>query len=409
MSKIRIKNFGPIKEGFDSDDGFMDIKKVTVFIGDQGSGKSTVAKLISILTWMEKARNRGERIMQNINFDRFIQLCNYQGISNYIMSGTEVEYIGNAFSIKINGDNVPDIRPVSEGKYIVPKIMYVPAERNFLSTIRAAYDVTGLPASLVTFAEELKRANVELSGSKIDMPIRDYVYEYDEFHETSYISGAGYKINLLEASSGLQSLIPLYLVSRNLALSIADADDHNDINISINQRIRRNEEITRITLDREISEEEKKERVNRINESFHNKCFVNVVEEPEQNLFPTSQRHILNSLLEYASMNNGNKLIMTTHSPYLINYLSIAIQGKELLEKLSIAKQDDLRSRLDEIVPVNSCVDGSDVVVYQLQDNGSINRLPAYEGIPSDKNYLNQSLAEGNQLFDSLLEIEQAI
>ena len=409
MSKIRIKNFGPIKEGFDSDDGFMDIKKVTVFIGDQGSGKSTVAKLISILTWMEKARNRGERIMQNINFDRFIQLCNYQGISNYIMSGTEVEYIGNAFSIKINGDNVPDIRPVSEGKYIVPKIMYVPAERNFLSTIRAAYDVTGLPASLVTFAEELKRANVELSGSKIDRPIRDYVYEYDEFHETSYISGAGYKINLLEASSGLQSLIPLYLVSRNLALSIADADDHNDINISINQRIRRNEEITRITLDREISEEEKKERVNRINESFHNKCFVNVVEEPEQNLFPTSQRHILNSLLEYASMNNGNKLIMTTHSPYLINYLSIAIQGKELLEKLSIAKQDDLRSRLDEIVPVNSCVDGSDVVVYQLQDNGSINRLPAYEGIPSDKNYLNQSLAEGNQLFDSLLEIEQAI
>ncbi len=61
MSKIRIKNFGPIKEGFTETlpDGtvseWMDVKKVTVFIGNQGSGKSTVAKLISTLSWIEKA------------------------------------------------------------------------------------------------------------------------------------------------------------------------------------------------------------------------------------------------------------------------------------------------------------------------------------------------------------------
>ncbi len=59
MSKIKIKNFGPIKEGFKeiSPDGsineWMEIKKVTVFIGNQGSGKSTVAKLISTLSWIE--------------------------------------------------------------------------------------------------------------------------------------------------------------------------------------------------------------------------------------------------------------------------------------------------------------------------------------------------------------------
>lgn len=42
MSKIRIKKFGPIKEGSVDNDGFMDIRKVTLFIGDQGSGKSGV-------------------------------------------------------------------------------------------------------------------------------------------------------------------------------------------------------------------------------------------------------------------------------------------------------------------------------------------------------------------------------
>src|SRR5271154_2823843 len=60
MSKIRIKNFGPIQEGYNENDGWIDIKKVTVFIGNQGSGKSTVAKLISTFTWMEKALTRGD-------------------------------------------------------------------------------------------------------------------------------------------------------------------------------------------------------------------------------------------------------------------------------------------------------------------------------------------------------------
>ncbi len=54
MSKIRVKNFGPIKEGYLESDGWFDLKKVTVFIGNQGSGKSTVAKLISTFTWLEK-------------------------------------------------------------------------------------------------------------------------------------------------------------------------------------------------------------------------------------------------------------------------------------------------------------------------------------------------------------------
>ncbi|MBR2202410.1 MAG: AAA family ATPase, partial [Bacteroidales bacterium] len=40
MREIEIHNFGPIKEAN------ITVKKVTVFIGNQGSGKSTAAKLI---------------------------------------------------------------------------------------------------------------------------------------------------------------------------------------------------------------------------------------------------------------------------------------------------------------------------------------------------------------------------
>jgi predicted ATPase len=57
MSRLYIKNFGPIKEGYKEG---IEIKKVSVFIGNQGSGKSTLAKVISSLMWLEKAINRGD-------------------------------------------------------------------------------------------------------------------------------------------------------------------------------------------------------------------------------------------------------------------------------------------------------------------------------------------------------------
>ncbi|WRH68347.1 MAG: AAA family ATPase [Planktothrix sp. GU0601_MAG3] len=47
MSQIKVKNFGPIKSGFTDNDNFIDIRKITIFIGNQGTGKSSIAKLIS--------------------------------------------------------------------------------------------------------------------------------------------------------------------------------------------------------------------------------------------------------------------------------------------------------------------------------------------------------------------------
>jgi hypothetical protein len=50
MSQIKVKYFGLIKSGFIQNSGFMDIHKITVFIGNQGTGKSSIAKLISTLS-----------------------------------------------------------------------------------------------------------------------------------------------------------------------------------------------------------------------------------------------------------------------------------------------------------------------------------------------------------------------
>ena len=89
MCRIRIKNFGPIKEGFTHPDseGWIDIKKVTMFIGNQGSGKSTIAKLISTFMWMEKALLNGN--LSDLTETEFIdERCNYFRLKKYFKKQT---------------------------------------------------------------------------------------------------------------------------------------------------------------------------------------------------------------------------------------------------------------------------------------------------------------------------------
>ena len=75
MAKLRIKYFGPITEGFDSEDGFIDFRKLTLFIGEQGTGKSTVAKLFSLCSWLEKAFFRDDYDVATFGTLDFYEIC----------------------------------------------------------------------------------------------------------------------------------------------------------------------------------------------------------------------------------------------------------------------------------------------------------------------------------------------
>jgi len=405
MSKIRIKNFGPIKEGYQSKNGWMNITNVTVFIGSQGSGKSTVAKLISTLSWIEKALVRGDFDPKKLTVSLFKRHISFQNIGEYFKDNSVIEYQGRAYHISYKEGNVSVIKNEENG-YVFPKIMYVPSERNFVSSVRNVSTLKGLPSTLYTFSDEFIKAVEELKG-QIDLPINNSRFEYQKLSKHSSIIGEDYKISLSEASSGFQSFVPLFIVSSYLASSLTEKGDNATREISIEDEKRIRKEIEQILSNRNISDDVKKASLEFLSSKFSYSSFINIVEEPEQNLFPTSQRHILNSLIRFKNVNEDNKLIITTHSPYIINYLSIAIQGGTLKDK-KLSKE--LLHRLNEIVPVDSTLKAAEVRIYQLDEkDGCINDLANFEGIPSDKNYLNQLLAEGNSQFDSLLEIEQEI
>jgi predicted ATPase len=145
-----------------------------------------------------------------------------------------------------------------------------------------------------------------------------------------------------------------------------------------------------------------------LSSKFNKTAFINIVEEPEQNLFPSSQREILNALLDFNNMNEGNKLIMTTHSPYLINYLTHSVKASIVFEKINKApNKTDLAEKINKVVPLKSLIKPTDWAVYELNENdGSIIKLDNYKELPSDENYLNESLGKSNDIFINLLEIE---
>ncbi|KRH96230.1 MULTISPECIES: AAA family ATPase [Cylindrospermopsis] len=412
MAQIKVQNFGPIKSGLVENDGLVDIRKITVFIGNQGTGKSSIAKLISMFSWLEKQLYRGSLDEKDvISRNRLVNIyCNYNNLKKYFRSGTEIEYRGSAYTmtyadskLTINrSDNTPR-------KYVLPKIMYIPAERNFFSVIKKAEKVKGLPLMLLDFFKELERSQQELSET-LDLPVGNVKLEFDQTSQNLILRGDNYKLNISEASSGFQSLVPAFLVSRNIALSINQNQGSSQSELSAEEQKRLTTEIQAIINDENLSKEVKKAALELLSSKYRNECFLNIVEELEQNLFPTSQRDILYKLLEFVNITAGNTLIMTTHSPYIIDYLTLAIKAQQILQTFdNLPKGEFLKTKLKNIVPLNSSIFPEDSIVYELTDSGEIRKLSTYEGLPSDENYLNSCLAETNRFFSDLLEIEEEI
>lgn len=419
MRRFRIKNLGPIKSTGDGANGnWIEIKKVTVFIGNQGTGKSTVAKIISTLTWIEKALIRGDFPEKEFTtHSRFVKrYCAYHRLENYFKNldgedNAEIDYEGLAYSFHYVNGKFHVVRNNHKG-YRLPQIMYVPAERNFISTIENAKMIRLSSGPLVEFLTEYNNAKSDLKEA-IDLPFNNTRIEYDRLNDILNVKGDDYRIRLTEASSGYQSSVPLFLVSRHLGLTIKQRTENSHTEMSSDEQHRFRVAVQSIYEDELMTEEQKRIAISALSSKFNKLCFINIVEEPEQNLFPTSQRGMLNSLLEYTNLNVGNELILTTHSPYVISYLTIAAKGAELFERINKKslsdRKEELFNKLGETIPTKSCISTANISIYQLTDSGQVLLLPSYTGLPSDRNSLNKELAHSNLLFDELLNVEEEL
>ena len=397
MSSIIIENFGAIK----MHNAPIEIKKVTFFIGNQGSGKSTVAKLIATFMWIEKALVRGD--YDKKWFERKNRFKNtflpYHRIENYLKNDTFIQYEGEAYEITYENEFLK-LEEKKSNDYSLPQIMYIPSERNFIAYVKS-------PKELKLSSDALKDFLTEFDNSKgivknLELPINEAILDYDKLNDTLNLKGKDYKIKLTEASSGFQSFAPIYMVSCYLAKSVKKQSEVK-VSMSGEEKDRFRKEVEQIYKNELFTDEQKRIAISVLSEKFNKTSFVNIVEEPEQNLFPTSQRDMLYSLLKINNEIPANKLIITTHSPYLVNYVSVAVEAGKLKQGVKAGKEE----QLNKIVPISSAINADDLVIYQLNEKeGSVELLDSYEGIPSDENFLNDEIGRTNELFADLLDLQ---
>jgi predicted ATPase len=270
MENLVIKNFGPIR------DAKIDLKDINVFIGTTSSGKSTAAKLIAIF--------KSISFKPNINFSSFRKLLAEYNINFAITNNTLLHYTYNDLGIKISDRTVfIEGQQKSQKDKVTP--IYIPAERLFFSIISQSIftlinnDIS-LPKWIIDFGAKFEQARNSIKTISIKFLNAEYSYE----DNTDYIQLKNdIRIKLSEASSGLQSVIPLLLV------------------VLYNTEKGKGEDIF-------------------------------VIEEPELNLYPSSQKDLIEFIISRINLAQNDKLIITTHSPYLLTTIDNLIQAQKVVD-----------------------------------------------------------------------------
>ena len=105
MTTLKIQNVGPLLSAY------VEFKKCTLFIGEQGAGKSTIAKLYSLFTWLEKGLLRHTIFEDSvIKYNRFKnKYAAYHNLKSYFSEQSYILYTGEQYVFEYENEHL-DIR-----------------------------------------------------------------------------------------------------------------------------------------------------------------------------------------------------------------------------------------------------------------------------------------------------------
>lgn len=410
MNKLQIKNVGPIRNGMGS--GYMEFDSLTVFLGPQASGKSTIAKIYSSMVWLEKAILRDELSIENCEQENFFidKVISYQGIQGYFNPQSSIHFIGKGCDIRYDEGRLIIKKLINNEDFDMPKIMYVPAERNFLAAIPGTEFIKGLPKPLHSFLAEYQDAKKWVHRQKsLELPVGNVSFAVDESGTQSILLGDDYQTDLLHGSSGLQSLVPLFVVTRYLTSLVLNLENDPSRELySVAQRETINKKIQKELAEKIANAKDTLHDnilviIERITRQYLYKRFINIVEEPEQNLYPDSQKQVLFSLIASLNQLPDNQLVITSHSPYILNFITLCT---EVWNKLTHGiRTEEQLANLYKIVPKECAINVNNINVYQLNKTGDIEPVDKSEGYINDEHALNAAFEQINMDFSNILDV----
>lgn len=407
MAHIIIKNIGPIKEVE------LDLNKINVFMGPQSSGKSTIAKIISFCLWIEKNVCLFRNIMDvKSGFRQMLE--DYHQMHGYFYDDAYIHYISEYVDIEYleKEVNIVALEEVRSLHYQRSKIMYVPAERHLIAlpywtTFKLSDNNLRSYASDWGFARNLFRQDNPLDINPLDI---SYYYDEDEQKDCISFSNAKMPIMLADSSSGIQTSTSLFLLHKvycQYREKLNEIASYNDI-VTL-ERVYSKLHYPAISVSSSpILESEfevykgkalsirpgTKEQVRKILDNYTEIQYIqSIIEEPELNLFPDTQQALMYELLADAVVSD-NRMVITTHSPYILFALNNCVMGGLVGKNIPEEEKKNFPS-------FESWIDPKLVSVYEIHD-GTIRCIQDEDGVIED-NYLNQAYKKNSNEYLSLL------
>ena len=392
--RLIVKSFGPVKD--------LDIlfKKVTLFIGDQGTGKSCVAKLFSMFKWTEKVLSQKKyKLSYFEQYNRFQKmLCKYHRIESFVNESSYIKFEGDLYDFLYENGNfsVTDKNHEIKG---ISKVMYVPAERSIVSVAENKSKLLKeLPDSSETFSDEFVNAK-KFFQNGYNLPFEGLRFEYDSLNDAGWLHGVDYKVRLINASSGIQSSLPMCIVSEYLSSKISNKEE---VKLSKEEKDKLEKRVAEIMQNEEYSDSIKDMMIRQLSYANRYNQLINIVEEPELNLFPRSQMEVLFSLISNNASAEENMLVFTTHSPYSLAIINTMIMGAKAYANAT----EEQRGQIEAILPVKYQINENEIAAYRLSSSDECycqSVINEKTGLVS-KNELDSASDEIMRVFNSLYQ-----
>ena len=365
--KLIIKNFGPIKNVE------FELNLINILIGDQGTGKSTFSKLYTLLynyayydIFDIKVENSHDP-----NTLKFLKNLELFGVTNYLHDDTEIIFNSPRFNFEFSEGVVKTKHPelykmmVSELSERLKEHFgfdYIPAERVFVSTLAdVLFALNQFGTKLPTL---FNRFGNKFSSARKEKVRREYQYLLgaDFIHNNgvdSIMMSNGKTLPLSDSSTGIQGTMPLLIVFDSIVEGITP------------------------------------------NETISPRSLI-VIEEPELNLFPETQKKVIEYIVSKNRENGSYKvrLILNTQSPYILTSLN------NLIYAYKVGKNH--KSLVEKVIKEKYWINPADISAYMMLPNGKCESIIDKDGlIQAEK--IDEVSRKLNSEFDLLQNIELGI
>ena len=400
-------------------------------MGPQSSGKSTIGKILCHCQWIEKRcyTNPIREITDKEN--TFISsLIEYHRLDGYITPQSYIKYDGSYVSI-LHHDGQTKITQSHEPEdYLYPKLTYIPAERNFAAVIPNVKKYNETNDLVLYFIYAFTTARDFIRQADLgDILQRKITYSYDKKAEKEYVRDGEATLKLQNASSGVQSLLPLYIVTsyvldgvykRIQPLSPEQKDQfaglmqefdriksfirqietpHDNLSPDDNQALRNLIQQLDHNPMSPLLGEDLEGLKDRLSRRFFYKCSNIYIEEPEQNLFPDAQEKLLYWLISHFNKNTRHSAYITTHSPYILFALNNCVMGGLAGENIP----EDIKPRF---LSYPAWISPQEVGIYEIH-NGTLRTVQDTDGLLA-KNYLNDAYSRNSSEYLAMLSYYDA-